>query len=118
MTNANYAEAINRLGETVLETTKRIAEINLKAGEKLVEQQAELANQWISAASRNVDLTAKAKAYQDLVAGQAQIAQEYGQQVLASYRRSAEVLNEASKAVASTVDEAARTAREGLKASA
>jgi uncharacterized coiled-coil DUF342 family protein len=115
ITNDNYADVINRLGATVLETSKRITEINFKAGEKLVEQQAELANQWLSATSRSVDVASKGKAYQDLVTAQAQIAQEYGQQLLAAYRKSGEVLEAASKAVAGAVDDAARVAREAVK---
>src|SRR5687767_13955704 len=101
-TNANYAEIANKFGESVLATTKQIAEINVKAGEKLLEQQAEMASQLVSATVRNVDLASKAKSFQELLAGQAQIAQEYGQQVLAGYRRAAEVLNDAGKAVAAT----------------
>lgn len=116
--NANYVEIMNRFGESILSTTKQIAEINVKAGEKLLEQQAELANQLVSATTRGIDLAAKTKSYQELLAGQAQIAQEYGQQVLAGYRRAADVLNEAGKAVAATVDQASRVAREDLAKSA
>lgn len=113
-----YAEAFNRMGETFLETTKHIAEINVKAGERLLEQQAELASQWVNAAQRNVDLAAKAIGYQELFAGQAQIAQEYGQQVLAGYRRAAEVVSDASKQVAQAVEQAARSTTEDVKQTA
>ncbi|MBI3897210.1 MAG: phasin family protein [Gammaproteobacteria bacterium] len=111
----HYAEIFNRLGETVLETTKQIAEINVRAGEKLLEQQAELASQWVNAATRNVDLAAKAIGYQELLTGQSQIAQEYGQQVLANYRRAAEVVNEASKQVAEKVGEAVRSTSDEVR---
>ena len=55
-----YTEALNRMGETVIETTRQIAEINVKAGEKLLEQQAELMSQLVNCATRNVDFASKA----------------------------------------------------------
>lgn len=105
---SNYTEALNRMGETVLDTTKRIAEINVRAGEKLLEQQAELTTQWINAASRNVDIASKAIGVHEVFAGQQQIAQEYSQQMLATWRRSAEVMSEASRAITEAVEQAAR----------
>jgi hypothetical protein len=109
---ATYAEALNRLGDTVLETTKRVAEINVRAGERLLEQQAEMTTQWINAANRNVDIASKAMGMHDWFAGQAQIAQEYSQQMLSVWRRSGEIVSEASRQVAEAVEQAARTARQ------
>jgi phasin family protein len=103
------------MGETLLETTKQIAEINVKAGERLMEQQAEMASQWVNAATRGVDLAAKAIGYQELFTGQAQIAQDYGNQLLQNYRRAAEVVSDASKQVAQAVEQAARTTSEEAK---
>jgi uncharacterized protein Yka (UPF0111/DUF47 family) len=109
MVNTQYTEAFNRLGETVLETTKQIAEINVRAGERLLEQQAEMASQFVTIATRNFDIAAKTMGYQELFAGQAQIAQEYTNQLLSGYRRAAEVVSDASKQVAQTVEQAVRT---------
>ena len=117
MAEHQYSEVFNRMGETLLETTKQIAEINVKAGERLLEQQAEMASQWINAATRNVDLATKAIGYQDVLTGQAQIAQDYGQQLLQNYRRAAEVVSDAGKQVAQAVEQAARTTTEETKKS-
>jgi Phasin protein len=109
---ATYSEAFNRMGETVLDTTKKIAEINVRTGERLLEQQAELTNQWVNAITRNVDLTAKAMGYHELFAGQAQILQEYNQQLLTNWRRSAEIVGEASRSAAEAMEQAGRSARQ------
>lgn len=114
MTNVNYLELFSKAGEAALETAKQFAEINAKAGEKLLEQQVELAGQYMTAAARNAELLAKAKGYQDVVSGQAQIAQEYAQQVLAGYKRMTEIVTEAGKAASAAADQAAREARENL----
>lgn len=109
---ATYAEAFNRMGETVLETTKKIAEINVRAGEKLLEQQVDFATQWVNAATRNVDLASKTMGYHEIFAGQAQIAQEFSQQALANWRRAAEIVGEASRSAAEAVEQAGRSARQ------
>ena len=109
---ATYAEAWNRFGETMLETTKRIAEINVRAGERLLEQQSELATQWFNVANRNVDITSKAMGLHEVFAGQTQIVQEYSQQLLQAWRRSGEIMSEASRQIAETVEQAARSQRQ------
>ena len=108
---ATYAEAFNRMGDAVLETTKKIAEINVRAGEKLLEQQTEFANQWVNAVTRNMDLTAKSMGYHDFLSGQAQIAQEYTQQFLNNWRRSAEIIGEAGRQGAEAMEQAGQAAR-------
>jgi len=109
---ATYADAFSRMGETMLETTRKIAEINVRAGERLLEQQVEMASQWAVAATRNVDNAQKALGFHEFFAGQAQIAQELGQHVLDGWRRSAEIMGEASRQAAEAIQEAGRAGRQ------
>ena len=104
-----YTEALNRMGENLIETTRQIAEINVKAGEKLLEQQAEFVGQLVNWSTRHVDFASKAIGYSELFSTQAQIAQEYTQQWVNNWRRSAELVSEASRAIGSAVDQATRT---------
>lgn len=114
MATPNYMDLFTKAGEAALETAKQFAEINAKAGEELLEQQVELAGQFMQTAARNADLLAKAKGYQEVVGGQAQIAQEYAQQVLAGYKRVTDIMTEAGKAIAVAADQAAKDARENF----
>lgn len=109
---ANYSEAFNRMGETMLDTTRKIAEINVRAGERLLEQQVDVASQWAIAATRNVDNAQKALGFHEFFAGQAQIAQELGQNMLTTWRRSAEIMGEASRQAAEAIQEAGRAGRQ------
>lgn len=113
-----YSEVFNRMGDTMLDTSRQILEINVRTLERLLEQQAELMSQLLNTSTRNVDLAAKAIGYQDLLSGQAQIAQEYGQHMLTGYRRAAEVVSDASKQVAQAVEQAARSTTEEVKQTA
>ena len=110
----NYFDIFSKAGDTVIETAKHVADINTKVGEELIEQQVELAGQFMQAAAKQADLVAKAKGYQDVIGGQAQIAQEYGQQLLAGYKRVTEIMTEAGKSVVSTADQVAKDARENF----
>lgn len=112
---ATYADAFNRMGETMLETTKKIAEINIHAGEKLLEQQTEMATLWATAATRNVDNASKFFGFHEYVSGQTQIAQEFGQQMISNWKRSAEIMGEASRQAAEAIEQVGRSARQETK---
>lgn len=109
---ATYADAFNRMGETMLETTRKIAEINVHAGERLLEQQTEFATQWAAAATRNMDNASKVFGFHEFVNGQTRIAQELGQQMIGNWQRSAEIMSEAGRQAAEAIEQAGRSARQ------
>jgi hypothetical protein len=112
MTSHNHAEPINKLGESVLDTAKKITEINVETGEKLLGQHNELTRNFITATTRSAEILGKAKSYSELLGAQSEIAQEYLQHVAAGYRSTAEILTEAGKSFAGIVDQAASKPRE------
>lgn len=108
-------ELMNRMGESAYETSRRLAEINQAAMEKLMAQQMELVDAWMEAGTKNLELLGKAKGYQEVVSGQADLAREYGQKVLSGCRNGSEVLTEARDSAAKLVDEAVKSAGENVK---
>jgi hypothetical protein len=58
----------------------------------------------------------KAKGYQELVGSQSKLAQDYGQELLKSYRDAVEVLTEARDAVAEVMDQQMQAASKNLQA--
>lgn len=108
-------ELMNQMGESALETSRRLAEINQATMEKLMGQQMELMDAWMEAGVKNLELMGKAKGYQEVVSGQADVAREYGQKVLAGCKNGSELLSEARDSSTKVVDEAVRTAGETVK---
>ncbi|MDD3518403.1 MAG: phasin family protein [Chromatiales bacterium] len=100
----------NEMNQNGLDTLRKIGEINARVGERLFQQQTELANAWIETTGKGMELMGRSKGYQDLMAGQAKLAQEYGQECLKGYRSSAEVLTEARDALTKVLEEGAQTA--------
>ncbi len=108
-------EMMNKMGESAIDTSRRLAEINQSAMEKLMAQQMELMDAWMEAGVKNLELMGKAKGYQEVVSGQADVAREYGQKVLAGCKNGSELLSEARDSSTKVVDEAVRSAGEKVK---
>ena len=111
-------EVMNKMGENAFETSRRLAEINQAALEKLMSQQMELVDAFVETGVKNLELMAKAKGYQEVVSGQAELAREYGQKVMTSCKSGSEVLSEARESTTKLVDEAVKSAGENVKQAA
>lgn len=106
---------MNDFGQKAFDTARRVGEINMRAGEKLLQEQFRLANAWVDAAGRNAELVGNAKTFQEMVSGQTKLAQEYGQEWLKGYRTAADILAEARTGLSEVVDEGVQAASENLK---
>lgn len=109
-------DAYNEMTQSSFETLRKLGEINMKAGERLFQQQLELTNTMMETSARSMELMGKAKGYQELVSTQAKLSQDAGHEYLKSYRSTVEVLAEARDATAELLDkqmqEANRKAQE------
>jgi phasin family protein len=108
-------EMMSKMSQNAYETSRRLAEINQSAMEKLMAQQMELVDAWMDSGVKNLELMSKAKGYQDVVAGQTELAREYGQKVMAGCKNGAEVMTEVRDATTQLMDEAAKSAGENVK---
>ncbi|HSP00979.1 MAG TPA: phasin family protein [Thioalkalivibrio sp.] len=108
-------EMMNKMSQNTYETSRRLAGINQSAMEKLMAQQMELMDAWMDSGVKNLELMSAAKGYQDVASGQAELAREYGQKVMAGYKSGAEVMTEVRDATTRLMDEAARSAGENVK---
>jgi hypothetical protein len=103
---------LNEFNAKALDATKRLGEINQRVGQRVLEQQLGLANAWVETGTRSLELLGKAKGYQDLVAGEAELVQAYGKQCLDTYRETLDILNEARDEVSGLVEEGVKNAAE------
>jgi hypothetical protein len=118
MTMNELVEMMNKVSQTSVENARRLAEINLRAGERMLEEQMALANVALETGVKSLELMGKAKGYQELANGQAELAREYGQRLMQSYKTGAEVMAEAREALTAMVDEGVKAASENLKQAA
>ncbi|AGA32912.1 phasin [Thioalkalivibrio nitratireducens DSM 14787] len=109
-------DAYNEMAQGVFEALRKLGEINMRAGERLLQQQLDLTNTMLEASTKGMELMTKAKGYQELMAGQAKLAQDYGQEWLKGYRGAVEVLAEARDAAAEVMDQQAQAASKNLQA--
>lgn len=110
--------SINEFGQTAYEAAMKLSEVNLRAGEKLLEQQLALTGTLLETGSKNLELMSQAKTPQEVLNGQAKLMQDCGQQWLNTCRGTVEILTEARDAAGELVEENVKTANEKVKQAA
>ena len=111
----NVIDLWTNMGENAFNAAKQLGEINMRASEKLLQQQLDLTTAWVDAGSRNLELMSKAKGLPELLSSQAKLAQECSQQWIDGYRQANDILSEARQAVTELVDENMKTAQQNVK---
>lgn len=109
-------DAYNEMAQSSYEAMRKLSEINLRASERLLQQQMDLTNAMIEASSKGVDALSKAKGYQELVSTQSKLTQEAGQEWLKNYRMAVEVISQARDQVAEVMDGQMQVANKNIQA--
>lgn len=109
-------DAYNEMAQGSFEALRKLGEINLRAGERLFQQQLDLSNVMLETSAKGMEVVTKAKGYQELMASQAKLAQDYGQEFLKSYRSAIEVLTEARDSAADVMDQQMQAASKNVQA--
>ena len=108
----------NDLGQAAYEAAMKMGEVNLRAGEKLLEQQLALTGALLETGTRNLELLSQAKTPQEMLNGQAKLIQDCGQQWLNNCRGTVDILTEARNAAGELVEENVKVANEKVKQAA
>jgi phasin family protein len=112
-------ENFQKLTQLTLENFKKLGEANLRVGEKLLQEQVELTNAILAAATEKAGDVSEAKDLKDVAAWQAELAQEYTKKVVESSRNCADIVAEAGKVYSGLFESALKTANSvGEKAKA
>lgn len=109
-------DAYNEMAQGSFEALRKLGEINLRANERLFQQQLDLTNVMLETSAKGMEVLTKAKGYQELMANQAKLAQDYGQEFLKSYRSAIEVLTEARDSAADVMDQQMQAASKNVQA--
>ncbi len=109
-------DAYNEMAQGSFEALRKLGEINMRAGERLFQQQLDLTSTMMEANAKGMEVVTKAKGYQELVSSQAKLAQEYGQEWLKNYRSAIEVLTEARDSAADVLDQQMQVASKNVQA--
>ena len=109
-------DAYNEMAQGSFEALRKLGEINMRAGERLFQQQLDLTSTMMEANAKGMEVMTKAKGYQELVSSQAKLAQDYGQEWLKSYRAAVEVMTEARDSAADVMDQQMQVASKNVQA--
>ncbi len=104
----------NEMVQDNFETLRRLGEINMRTGERLVEQQLELTNTMIESGAKSMEMFSKARGYQELL-NTAKLGQDAGEQYMKTYRNTVEVLAEARDSMADVIEKQMESAQKKAK---
>lgn len=107
-------ELFTKSTETAIEAGRKIAELNMRTFERLMQQQADVAATYMDMATKSMNLFGKAKGVQDLIAGQAELSREFGERGMEIMRKGMAVANESGSEYTSLVQEGVKTAQERI----
>lgn len=108
-------ETFSKANQSVFDSLCKVNEINQKAMEKLLSQQLDLTTAMVDVSMKNIELVSKAKGYQELLSGQADLARDCSQTLMTSYKQGHDVLNEARESMTKLMDESVKSAEETVK---
>jgi phasin family protein len=111
-------ESWNKLGQSSFEALKKLSEINLRVGEKLLQEQIELVNSIIETSSKSAEAASKAKGVQEVLSSQSAAAQECGKRLLKSCRSYADVLAGAREEYAKLAEKSLEEANKNISTAA
>lgn len=115
MQTQQYFDTASESGKAAFEALRQAGEINRKAFEKLYEQQIALVNQSVDTGVRQIKALSEARSYQDLLAEQARLVEESGQQFLAHARDVVATVRDAREAYSALLEKGVTEATEKVR---
>jgi phasin family protein len=106
--NATFVDLMNTLTKNTYDATLEMSEINLRAWDRLAQQQVELVQAVLTSGSDLARRMLEAKDYQEVVSAQTEAATDYAERSVEGTRKTLEVLTE-------TRDTLAKLAQRGME---
>jgi phasin family protein len=111
----NVVDVVNRVNATAVEAARTVGEINKRAVDRIVQQQLALVGQALESGVRQLKLLQEPKGYQQYFAGQAELAKEGTEKVLAATRETLGALAAARDELNTLVEQGVKDATAQVK---
>jgi phasin family protein len=108
-------EMVNQFNENVLNSVKRIGDINMRTFEQMTSKQAEIMNECLESTAKQYEVLSTAKDYKDAMAAQAELLKGCNEKYLANVRETAEMLSSVREEMTGMVEEAAKYTSESVE---
>lgn len=118
MTNINFEkmnENMNKMGQSAYNTAKAIYEINTNTLEQLFDQQIAMATLGVESTTRQMELMSKAKGYEAVIEGQADIANDFSSKSQGIARNTLDIMNESKEEVTAFIEKTAKEAADNIE---
>ena len=94
MTAQKNLESMQEMGTKAMENLNKLAELNMKILEKITSRQMEAMNFMMEQSKRQMKLASEAKGFDEFLKGQAELAKETSERMLAESKASMQIATE------------------------
>ena len=101
-------EMVNQFNENVLDSVKRIGDLNMRTFEQLASKQAEIMNDCLESTAKQYEVLSTSKDYEDALAAQGELLKGCNEKYLANVRETAEMMTAVREEMAGMVEEAVK----------
>ena len=108
-------ETINEMGSKAMENLNKLAELNMKVLEKITSRQMEAMNFMMEQSKRQMKLATEAKGFEEFIKGQAELAKEASERLLAESKASMQIATEVREDYRAFVQEGMSKISEGVR---
>lgn len=108
-------EMVKQFNENVLNSAKRMGEVNMRTYEKLVAKQAQIVNECFETSTKQMEALSKVKDYKDAVELQSGLMKGCSDKWLANVREAAEMVNVARDEMTAVVEDVVKYTSENVE---
>ena len=101
-------EMVNQFNENVLNSVKRISDLNMRTFEQMTSKQAEIMNECLESTSKQYEVLSTSKDYKEAMAAQGELLKGCNEKYLANVRETAEMLTAVRDEMTGMVEEAVK----------
>ncbi len=109
----DIVSSVEKLNKTLIESAKRLGEINLRTLERLTETQLAVASDYLEGSVRQLKVLGESRDVQGTLAAEAKLATDLGEKFIEHAKRTAEIFTETRNELGEWVEEGFKAAAEG-----
>lgn len=108
-------DMVNQFNENMLASSKRLAEINMRAFEQMLSKQAEMMNDCLESTAKQYEVLTTAKDYKDAVKAQSELLKGCSDKYMANLHDATEMMTSVREELTGLVEETVKFTSESIE---
>ena len=108
-------DMVNQFNENMLASSKRLAEINVRAFEQMVSKQAEMMSDCLESSAKQYEVMTTAKDYKDAMKAQSELMKGCSEKYMANLHEATEMMSSVREELTGLVEESVKFTSESIE---